>query len=99
MSPTSQDEIARTAGERYRRVIENIENLPALPAIVTKLLQVVNSPDTSADDASKLIQTDPALTSKVIRLANSAFYGMPRSVSSVSSAIVILGWIRMFKRN
>ena len=92
MSPTSQDEIARTAGERYRRVIENIENLPALPAIVTKLLQVVNSPDTSADDASKLIQTDPALTSKVIRLANSAFYGMPRSVSSVSSAIVILGF-------
>lgn len=87
-----QDEIHRSASERYRRVIEGIENLPALPAIVTKLLQVVNSTDASAEDAAQVIQQDPALTSKVIRLANSAFYGMPRSVSSVSSAVVILGF-------
>jgi HD-like signal output (HDOD) protein len=92
MNPPLQDDYARKVSERYRRVIENIENLPALPVIVSRLLEVVNSPETSADDASKLIQKDPALTSKVIRLANSAFYGMPRSVSSVSSAIVILGF-------
>ncbi|MBN1757962.1 MAG: HDOD domain-containing protein [Chitinispirillaceae bacterium] len=78
--------------ERYRRFIEQIDNLPALPAIVTRLIQVVNSPDTSADDAAKLIQKDPALTTKMLRLANSAFYGIPRSISSVSSAVVILGF-------
>ena len=77
---------------RYRRVIENIDNLPSLPAIVTKLLQIVNSADSSADDAAVLIQKDPALTSKMIRLANSAFYGIPRSISSVNSAVVILGF-------
>jgi len=82
----------KQANERYRRVIENINSLPSLPAIVTRLIQVVNSPDTSADDAVKLIEKDPGLTSKFIRLANSAFYGMPRSVSSVSSAVVILGF-------
>lgn len=82
----------RQVNERYRRVIENINSLPSLPAIVTKLIQVVNSPDTSADDATRLIENDPGLTSKFIRLANSAFYGMPRSVSSVSSAVVILGF-------
>jgi HD-like signal output (HDOD) protein len=92
MNQPLQDDYARKVSERYRRVIENIENLPALPEIVTRLLEVVNSPDTSADDATRLIERDPALTSKVIRLANSAFYGMPRSVSSVSSAIVILGF-------
>jgi len=92
MNQPLQDDYTRKVSERYRRVIENIENLPALPAIVTRLLEVVNSPETSADDASKLIQKDPALTSKVIRLANSALYGMPRSVSSVSSAILILGF-------
>jgi HD-like signal output (HDOD) protein len=92
MNQPLQDDYARKVSERYRRVIENIENLPALPEIVTRLLEVVNAPDTSADDASRLIERDPALTSKVIRLANSAFYGMPRSVSSVSSAIVILGF-------
>lgn len=78
--------------DRYRRFIEQIDNLPSLPSIVTKLIQVVNSPDTSADDAAKLIQKDPALTTKMLRLANSAFYGIPRSISSVSSAVVILGF-------
>jgi len=78
--------------ERYRRFIEQIDNLPSLPAIVSRLIQVVNSPDTSADDAAKLIQKDPALTTKMLRLANSAFYGIPRSISSVSSAVVILGF-------
>jgi putative nucleotidyltransferase with HDIG domain len=78
--------------DRYRRVIENIDHLPSLPSIVAKLLKVVNSPDTSAEDAAELIEKDPALTSKMIRLANSAFYGIPRSISSVSSAVVILGF-------
>ncbi len=78
--------------ERYNQVIENIDNLPSLPAIVSRLIKVVNSPDSSADDAAKLIERDPALTSKMIRLANSAFYGIPRSISSVASAVVILGF-------
>jgi HD-like signal output (HDOD) protein len=77
---------------RYHRIIEDIRQLPALPAIVTKLISVVNSPDSSAEDAAKLIERDPSLTSKVLRLANSAFYGMPRSISSVSGAVVVLGF-------
>ncbi len=79
-------------GMRFRRVVEKIESLPALPSIAARLIEVVNSPDSSAEDAAELIQNDPALTSKIIRLANSAFYGMPRSISSVSSAVVILGF-------
>jgi HD-like signal output (HDOD) protein len=78
--------------DRYRRFIEQIDSLPSLPAIVARLIQVVNSPDTSAEDAAQLIQRDPALTTKMLRLANSAFYGIPRSISSVSSAVVILGF-------
>jgi HD-like signal output (HDOD) protein len=77
---------------RYQRIIENIKQLPALPLIVNRLIKVVNSPDTSAEDAADLIEKDPSLTAKVLRLANSAFYGMPRSISSVSSAVVILGF-------
>jgi putative nucleotidyltransferase with HDIG domain len=92
MNQVPDNQSAARPGDRYRRVIENIDNLPSLPAIVTKLLEVVNSPETSADDATRLIEKDPALTSKFIRLANSAFYGMPRAVSSVSSAVVILGF-------
>ncbi|MFP4014216.1 MAG: HDOD domain-containing protein [Chitinispirillaceae bacterium] len=82
----------QSGNERYSRIIESIDSLPSLPSIVMKLMQVVNSPDTSAEDAAELIERDPALTSKMIRLANSAFYGIPRSISSVSSAVVILGF-------
>jgi putative nucleotidyltransferase with HDIG domain len=89
MDPT--DATSRSDG-RYQRIIENIKQLPALPLIVNKLIKVVNSPDSSAEDAADLIEKDPALTTKVLRLANSAFYGMPRSISSVSSAVVILGF-------
>jgi HD-like signal output (HDOD) protein len=76
----------------YKKVIESIDNLPSFPAIVSRLIKVVNSPESSADDAAELIERDPGLTSKMIRLANSAFYGIPRSISSVSSAVVILGF-------
>jgi HD-like signal output (HDOD) protein len=69
-----------------------MDQLPALPTIVTRLIEVINSPDSSADDAAELIEQDPALTGKMIRLANSAFYGMPRSISSVNSAVVVLGF-------
>jgi Predicted signal transduction protein len=78
--------------ERYRRFIENMAQLPSLPAVVSHLIKVVSSPETSAEDAAEIIEKDPALTTRVLRLANSAFYGIPRSVSSVQSAVVILGF-------
>jgi putative nucleotidyltransferase with HDIG domain len=87
-----QKTIDTSTNDRYHRVIEQIDNLPSLPSIVTKLIKVVNSPDSSAEDAASLIEKDPALTTKMLRLANSAFYGIPRSISSVSSAVVILGF-------
>ncbi|NLG18683.1 MAG: HDOD domain-containing protein [Fibrobacter sp.] len=80
------------SSERYRQLVDNIDNLPPFPAIVNRLIEVINSPESSADDAAKLLEKDPALTSKIIRLANSAFYGIPRSISSVSTAVVILGF-------
>jgi putative nucleotidyltransferase with HDIG domain len=77
---------------RYHRFIENMDQIPSLPAVVANLIKVVTSAETSAEDAAELIEKDPALTSKVLRLANSAFYGIPRSISSVQSAVVILGF-------
>ncbi len=69
-----------------------MDQIPSLSPIVARLIAIVNSSASSAEDAAKLIENDPALTSKVLRLANSAFYGIPRSVASVQSAVVILGF-------
>jgi len=80
------------AKERVAAIVEDVDSLPSLPSIVMKLIEVVNASDSSAEDAAELIEKDPALTSKMIRLANSAFYGIPRSISSVTSAVVVLGF-------
>jgi HD-like signal output (HDOD) protein len=74
-----------------RKKIEQIENLPTLPEVANKLLRIINDPMTTAQDVANLISRDLSLTSKVLRLANSAFYGVPRTVATVHNAVVILG--------
>ncbi len=74
-----------------RKKIEQIENLPTLPEVANKLLRIINDPMTTAQDVANLISRDLSLTSKVLRLSNSAFYGVPRTVATVHNAVVILG--------
>lgn len=78
--------------KRYQRIIQDLGQIPTMPTIAAKVMQIVNDPHSSAEDVAKFISRDVALTSKVLRLANSAFYGIPRTISSVNSAIVILGF-------
>lgn len=78
--------------KRYQRIIQDLGQIPTMPTIAARVMQIVNDPHSSAEDVAKFISRDVALTSKVLRLANSAFYGIPRTISSVNSAIVILGF-------
>ncbi len=78
--------------QRYQKIIQDLGQIPTMPTIAAKVMQIVNNPKSNAEDVAKFIAKDVALTSKVLRLANSAFYGIPRTISSVNSAIVILGF-------
>lgn len=77
---------------KLREVIDQIEDLPTLPSVVTRLLAMVEKPDTTAEDINALISQDPSLTAKVLKLVNSAFYGFSRRISTVTEAVVILGF-------
>jgi len=77
--------------ELKKKTITGISNLPTLPEVATRLMQMVNDPDTSAADAAKVISRDVGITSKVLRMANSAFYGIPRTITTVQNAVVLLG--------
>ncbi|MEW5692499.1 MAG: HDOD domain-containing protein [Candidatus Hydrogenedentota bacterium] len=77
---------------RIRKVIEKIQKLPTLPNVVQNVLKIVENPKTTAKDINRVISQDPALSSKVLRLVNSAFYGFPRRISTVTDAIIILGF-------
>ena len=78
--------------ERLLKVIaDELRDLPPLPVVVMRVLQSVNDPSTSANDLAGLISSDQVLSSQILRLANSAYYGFSMRITTVSHAVVILG--------
>lgn len=74
-----------------KRIVESVQDLPTLPPVVTRLLSLVHSPDSSARDVEAVLSRDQSLTMKVMRLVNSPFYGYG-NIKSVQQAVVILGF-------
>lgn len=74
------------------QTIENISSIPTLPTVIERLTRLLQNPKTSAEEVGKAITTDQALAAKVLKLVNSAFYGFPGRISTITHAIVILGF-------
>ena len=77
--------------EYVRNELEKIKSLPTLPVIATKLLHMVDQPDVSMTEISKIIVVDPALTSRVLKIANSPYYGVRNRIDTIKLALVVLG--------
>ncbi len=73
-------------------IIKKIDKLPTLPFVVSSLNDLIKNPNTSAADIHAVIVKDQALSSRILKLVNSAFYGFSERISSISHAIVILGF-------
>lgn len=65
--------------------------MPALPVTVTKVIEIANNPATSPVDLNKVISLDPVLMARVLKLINSAYYGVSSKVNSLVRAIIMLG--------
>ncbi len=65
--------------------------LPSIPDLAHSLIATLNDDDASVADLSDLITRDPAISAKLLRLANSAHYGLPRGVGSIDDAIAMVG--------
>lgn len=76
----------------FRRKIENLDNLPTLPGVVEKLSFMVESANISTAQVGGMIQADQVLSAKVLRLVNSAFFGFPGKIGTVTHALVLLGF-------
>lgn len=74
-----------------QKLFSQPQSLPKIPKVVLELIASFNDDDTDIASVAKKVSTDPVLTAKVLRLANSAHYGIPKTVSSVDDASVILG--------
>jgi putative nucleotidyltransferase with HDIG domain len=74
-----------------RNKIDSINSLPTIPSTLRKIVLMLEKPRISLDDLGRFISNDPALTIKVLKMVNSAAYGFPGRISSVSHAIMLLG--------
>lgn len=76
---------------RLREIIEATGELPALPATTARLLHLMDDELAGADAVLEVIGRDPALTANLLKLCNSAYYGLRREVGTVHEALVLLG--------
>jgi len=84
-----QEKLAK--GKNTLRRFRTIEHLFTLPSISRQVIDLVRDPLISAVKMAALIENDPVLTSRLLKVVNSAFYGFPRQINSVEHAVVILG--------
>lgn len=76
-----------------RRIfIQKVNNLPTLPTIIQKIIKTTESPSANAATLGKVLSKDQSISSIILRLVNSAFYGKVRNISSINHATVILGF-------
>lgn len=75
----------------WDEVLDSGASLPSLPGVAVEIVRIANDPETSVDRAIAVLSKDPAITGKLLRAVNSAFYAKPRQVESLKQAVVIMG--------
>lgn len=75
----------------FKKRILSMKELPTLPTIAMEVLKLAKNPDAPMNSLVRIIQTDPSMTSKILKISNSSFYGMRSKINTINRAIVILG--------
>ncbi|MBP7445511.1 MAG: HDOD domain-containing protein, partial [Zoogloea sp.] len=76
---------------RLEEMVSHVHKLPAMPVVAMEVLQSMSGADTDIDALAKRIAQDQAIAARVLRVANSPFYGLQSRVGSIHDAIVVLG--------
>lgn len=69
-----------------------LNHLPSLPSVALQTYQLAQSPDTNAEALARIVEQDPSLSSRILSMVNSAYFGLRRKVDSISHALVIVGF-------
>lgn len=73
-------------------IVSKVNDMKVLPEIINKIIALTDDPDSTVQDMEKAILKDSVLTTKILRLANSAYYGYARNISTISRAAILLGF-------
>src|SRR6478609_1934978 len=74
-----------------QQAIKKITSIATLPEVTNQIISIVEDPKSSASALHKIVSHDPALVTRILKVVNSAFYGLPGQIGSIERAIVLLG--------
>jgi putative nucleotidyltransferase with HDIG domain len=87
-----QSQALHNQAELKAMIIQSIKDLPPMPQVVIKLQQLISDLDSDTSKLAGIIESDQAIAAKVLKMANSAFYGMSGKISSIHQASLLLGY-------
>lgn len=73
-------------------IVNKVDDIKVLPTIINQIILLTDDPNSTIQDIEKVILKDQVLTTKILRLANSAYYGYARKITTISQATVLLGF-------
>ena len=78
-------------------LLDDVEGLVSPPDVCMRMFELIHSPSTSAADIANVVAIDPNLTTRLLRMANSAFYRFRRKIDTVSRAITVIGTAELYQ--
>lgn len=78
--------------ERWKPILDKLNDIPTLPVVATRVTELINDPNSSSSDIADVLKKDQVLTAKVLKLINSPYYGIPGEVTDVKRALAYLGF-------
>ncbi|MBI4180037.1 HDOD domain-containing protein [bacterium] len=88
-APPSQEKAG--LDRQVRTILKNIEEISPLPATAQRAVVMLDDPEVNLDKIGEILSVDPGLTSTLLRVVNSAFYGLRDKITSVTKALIVLG--------
>lgn len=79
------------------QILRSLKNLPAFPMVAQRALLLLNKPEASLQELVDLVKFDPAITANILRIANSAYFGLRREIHSLHQALLLLGTQELLK--
>ncbi len=80
------------SGDTLKKIIlDSVRTLPPMPQVAIKARKIISDPDSGFSELASVIETDPGITTQVLKIANSAYYGLVSEVSTIQRASVIMG--------
>lgn len=80
-----------------KQIASAIKSFPGMPGTAVKLLALIDDPTMRVSQIEGILRKDPGLTANVLRLANSAYFGIPSKVGSIRQAVILLGLKRLIQ--